>query len=161
MFYCVSVKFNSSFCIRTTQRGAVRPQQGRLGNGSPHGRQEDQLRSRRHARLHICGGRTQRSLAPFQHWEVRSTSEPVDCLSANEWATHRWVNGIYILFYLFIFSSSHHLSRTRNVCGWLSLTVTSSCRCGLSHCGQLPLCSGRSLRVILSEHRSALWSYLR
>lgn len=47
-----------------------------------------------------------------------------------------------------------------NACCWLYMTVTSSRRCGLRHRGQLPLCCGWSLRVILPEHCSTLWPYL-
>lgn len=37
----------------------------------------------------------------------------------------------------------------------------SSCRCWFCHCGQLPLCSRRALRVILPEHCPALRPHLR
>lgn len=73
------------------QCGAVWPQQGCLGNGSPHGRQTDQLWCWSHARVHICGWGTQWGITSVQHWEVWPTPEPVDSLSAHEWATHRWV----------------------------------------------------------------------
>lgn len=49
-----------------------------------------------------------------------------------------------------------------DACNWINVTVASlSHRRGLCHRGQLPLCGGRSLRVILPEHCPALWPHLR
>lgn len=44
-----------------------------------------------------------------------------------------------------------------DVCNYPHVSALSlSCRCGLCYCGQLPLCGGRSLWVILPEHCPAL-----
>lgn len=83
--------------------------------------------------------------------------------------TAAWFRVIHLLPFLLINESSSVIviairlivQHKWNSCSPLCMTVTFSCRCGLCHCGQLPLRGGRSLRVVLPEHCPALRPYLR